>query len=111
MYRDQIRALDCTIRDGGLINDHYFEDKFVREVFKAISASGVDYMEIGYRASKQILSPDQFGKWKFCEEEDIKHAIDGIDMNTKLSVMVDIGRVEKHEVPPCKDSVIDMMKS
>ena len=110
MYREQIKVLDCTIRDGGLINDHYFEDDFVREVFKSIAASGVDYMEIGYKASKNILSPDKFGKWKFCEEDDIKRAIEGIDMNTKLSVMVDIGRVEKHEVVPCKDSVIDMMR-
>ena len=110
MYREKIKVLDCTIRDGGLINDHYFEDDFVREVFKAISASGVDYMEIGYKASKNILSPDQFGKWKFCAEDDIKKAIEGIEKNTKLSVMVDIGRVEKHEVVPCKDSVIDMMR-
>jgi len=110
MYREQIKVLDCTIRDGGLINDHYFEDDFVREVFKSIAASGVDYMEIGYKASKNILSPDQFGKWKFCAEDDIKRAIEGIDMNTKLSVMVDIGRVEKHEVVPAEDSVIDMMR-
>ena len=58
MFREEIKVLDCTIRDGGLINDHYFEDDFVRNVYKAISASGVDYMEIGYRCSKSIMSPD-----------------------------------------------------
>ena len=26
MYREQIKVLDCTIRDGGLINNHYFTD-------------------------------------------------------------------------------------
>ncbi|MFH1664995.1 MAG: aldolase catalytic domain-containing protein [Candidatus Omnitrophota bacterium] len=110
MYREQIKVLDCTIRDGGLINDHYFEDNFVREVYGAISASGVDYMEIGYRSSKNIMSPDKFGKWKFCEEDDIKRAIDGIESGTKLSVMVDVGRVEKKDIFPCKDSVLDMMR-
>ena len=110
MYREQIKVLDCTIRDGGLINDHFFEDRFVREVYKAISASGVDYMEIGYRASKELLSPDEFGKWKFCEEDDIKRAIEGVRTKTKLSVMVDIGRVYKEDIPKCKDSVIDMMR-
>ncbi len=29
-YRPEIKVLDCTIRDGGLINDHLFEDDFVR---------------------------------------------------------------------------------
>ncbi|NQT33478.1 MAG: nucleoid-structuring protein H-NS [Candidatus Omnitrophica bacterium] len=110
MFREKITVLDCTVRDGGLINDHYFEDHFVREIYKAISASGVDYMEIGYRASKKILSPDQFGKWKFCEEDDIKRAIDGVESNTKLSVMVDIGRVHEEDILPCKDSVVDMIR-
>ncbi|MFH1394623.1 MAG: aldolase catalytic domain-containing protein [Candidatus Omnitrophota bacterium] len=110
MYREQIKVLDCTVRDGGLINDHYFDDKFVREVYKAVSAAGVDYMEIGYRCSKSIMSPDKFGKWKFCEEDVIKKAIEGIESNTKLSVMVDVGRVEKHDILPCEESVIDMIR-
>ena len=110
MFREEIKVLDCTIRDGGLINDHYFEDNFVREVYKAVSKAGVDYMEIGYKASKNILSPDQFGKWKFCDEDDIKKAIDGVETDTKLSVMVDIGRVTKDEILPVDDSVIDMMR-
>ena len=37
MYREQIKVLDCTIRDGGLMNNHAFDESFVREVFKAIS--------------------------------------------------------------------------
>jgi len=52
MYRPQIKVLDCTIRDGGLINNHYFTDEFVREAYQALSKSGIDYMELGYRNSK-----------------------------------------------------------
>ncbi|MFC1570635.1 aldolase catalytic domain-containing protein [Candidatus Omnitrophota bacterium] len=110
MFRDEIKVVDCTVRDGGLINDHYFDDDFVRKVYKAISDAGVDYMEIGYRASKKILSPDQFGKWKFCEEDDIKRAMDGIESKTKVSVMVDIGRVNSEDILPCEDSVVDMIR-
>ena len=110
MFREKIKVLDCTVRDGGLINDHYFDDAFVREVYKAISAAGVDYVEIGYKCSKKIMSPDKFGKWKFCEEADIKKAIEGIPGRTKLSVMVDVGRVEKSDILPKKDSVVDMIR-
>ena len=42
MFREEIKVVDCTIRDGGLINAHYFDDNFVREVYKAVSAAGVD---------------------------------------------------------------------
>jgi len=110
MFREEIKVVDCTIRDGGLVNDHYFEDEFVRKVFKAVSDAGVDYCEIGYKCSKNILSPDKYGKWKFCEEDVIKKAIEGVENKSKLSVMVDIGRVEKDEILPCKDSVVDMMR-
>lgn len=110
MFREQIKVLDCTIRDGGLINDHYFDDHFVREVYRSISAAGVDYMEIGYRCSKKIMAPGKFGKWKFCEENEIKRAIEGIESKTKLSVMVDIGRAEEEDIPAKKDSVVDMIR-
>ena len=49
MYREEIKVFDCTIRDGGLINNHDFDHSFVRTVYKAISDSGIDYMEMGYK--------------------------------------------------------------
>ena len=56
MYREKIKVLDCTIRDGGLINNHKFDNRFVREVYKAISASGVDYIELGYKNARSLFS-------------------------------------------------------
>ena len=29
-WRQDIKVLDCSIRDGGLMNNHRFEDGFVR---------------------------------------------------------------------------------
>ena len=31
MYRKEIRILDCTVRDGGLMNKWKFSDDFVKE--------------------------------------------------------------------------------
>ncbi|MDD5670393.1 MAG: nucleoid-structuring protein H-NS, partial [Candidatus Omnitrophica bacterium] len=92
MYREQIKILDCTIRDGGLINNHDFDHRFVRAVYKALSAANVDYMEIGYKNSRRLFSPKDYGIWKFCDDEDIKKVIDGIESKTKISVMVDVDR-------------------
>jgi len=110
MFRDKIKVLDCTIRDGGLINKHDFDDRFVREVYKAVSAAGIDYMEMGYKNSKNLFSPKEYGKWKFCDDEDIKRVIDGIESKTKLSVMVDIGRVDLNDVKPASESPVDMIR-
>ncbi|MDD5655609.1 MAG: nucleoid-structuring protein H-NS, partial [Candidatus Omnitrophica bacterium] len=78
MYREQIKVLDCTIRDGGLINDHNFEREFVRKVYKAISLAGVDYMEIGYKNSKKLFSSKEYGLWKFCVDDEIKRLKEGV---------------------------------
>ncbi len=110
MFREKIKVLDCTIRDGGLMNNHNFDLRFAREVYKAISKAGVDYMEIGYKNSKKLFSPKEYGLWKFCDDEDIRKVIDGVESNTKISVMVDIGRVNIEDVKPASESPVSMIR-
>lgn len=110
MYREKIKVLDCTIRDGGLINDHDFDLRFVREVYKAVSEAGVDYMEIGYKNSKELFSAEKFGLWKFCEDDVIKRTIDGIESKTRIATMVDVGRVNPDDVKPASESPVAMMR-
>ncbi|MBI4982601.1 MAG: aldolase catalytic domain-containing protein [Candidatus Omnitrophica bacterium] len=110
MFREKIKVLDCTIRDGGLINDHDFDFRFVREVYKALSEAGVDYMEIGYKNSKKLFDPKKFGKWKFCDDDDIKKVIEGIESKTKISVMVDVDRVDMEDIKPRKESPVAMVR-
>lgn len=110
MFREQIKVLDCSIRDGGLINNHDFDHRFVREVYKAISASGVDYMEIGYKNSKKLFSPREFGAWKFCDDDVIRKVTEGIESRTKISVMVDVDRVDIDDVKPASESPVDMIR-
>ncbi|MBU4342688.1 MAG: aldolase catalytic domain-containing protein [Candidatus Omnitrophica bacterium] len=111
MYRDKIKVLDCTIRDGGLINNHDFDHRFVRAVYKAISEAGVDYMEMGYKNTKRLFSPKEYGAWKFCDDDEIKRIIDGIESDTKISVMVDVDRVDIEDVKPAKESPVDMIRT
>jgi 4-hydroxy 2-oxovalerate aldolase len=110
MYRPQIKVLDCTIRDGGLINKWQFSDETVRKVFLALSESGIDYMEIGYKSSEQYFSRADHGAWKFCTEEDIKRIVGDVETKMKLSAMADIGRIDSEDIPYKKDSILDMIR-
>ena len=110
MYREQIKVLDCTIRDGGLINNHQFDERFVREVFRAVSASGVDYMEIGYKNSPEMFSPQEYGAWKFCDDDIIRTIVEGIEPAAKVSVMVDVGRVNLDDIKSKNESPVDMIR-
>ncbi|MBN1492973.1 MAG: aldolase catalytic domain-containing protein [Candidatus Omnitrophica bacterium] len=111
MFRPEIKVLDCTIRDGGLINNHLFDFRFVREVYKALSAAGVDYMEIGYKNSRELFSSDKYGEWKFCDDDMIKKVMDGIESQTKISIMVDVGRVNLDDVKPASQSPVKMVRT
>ena len=86
-YRPDIRVVDATIRDGGLVNDFRFTDEFVKNLYQANIKAGVDYMEFGYKASKDIFDEKDFGPWKFCNEEDIRRIVGDNDSDMKIAVM------------------------
>lgn len=110
MFRPQIKVLDCTVRDGGLMNKWQFADEFVRGVYKACTAANIDYMEIGYISSESAFSRDEVGPWKFCAEKDIQRVIQGIEKKIKLSAMADIGRIEYDDIPDRSESSLDMIR-
>ena len=110
-YRPALKVLDCTIRDGGLCNDHGFEDGFVRAVYQACVEAGVDYMEMGYKAAKKLFARNAFGAWKFCDEDDLRRIVSDNPTPLKLAVMIDAGKSDWHvDVLPKKDSVLDLIR-
>lgn len=110
-YRPDIKILDCTIRDGGLINDHRFDDGFVRAVYQTCVAAGVDYMEMGYKSSKRLYPPSDFGPWKHCDEDDVRRIVGDNPTPLKLSVMADAERTDYHEdILPKEESVFDTIR-
>ncbi len=109
--RTDIKVFDATIRDGGLCNNFRFSDEFVTELYKTNIACGVDYMEFGYKASKKMFNTEDFGKWKFCDEADLRAIVGNNDSPMKISVMADVGRCDyKTDFLPKAESVIDMVR-
>jgi 4-hydroxy 2-oxovalerate aldolase len=110
MYRPDIKVIDCTVRDGGLMNKWQFDDDFVCTVYNALSEAGVDYMEIGYLSSESAFSRDEVGPWKFCAEEDIRRIVGNGEKRIKLSAMADIGRIDHDDIPMRSESSLDMVR-
>ncbi|MBN2474216.1 MAG: aldolase catalytic domain-containing protein [Pirellulales bacterium] len=110
-YRPELKVLDCTVRDGGLVNDHHFNDDFVRAVYQSCVEAGIDYMEIGYKNSEKLFPKGEFGPWKHCDEEDIRRVVGENDTSLKLAVMCDAGKSDwKTQVLRKDDSVLDMIR-
>lgn len=110
-FRPDIKVLDATLRDGGLVNNFAFSDEFVKDLYQANIKAGVDYMEFGYRADKTIFNVDDFGKWKFCDEKDIRAIVGDNNSDLKIAIMTDVGRTDyKNDVIPKSESVVDLVR-
>ncbi|WP_419768448.1 aldolase catalytic domain-containing protein [Arcobacter sp.] len=108
--REDIKVFDCTIRDGGLVNNYHFTDEFVKAHYETCVVAGVDYMEIGKNNSPSIMSEDEYGAWNFCKEEDIRRIVGENNTGMKIAVMSDIGRTVPSELLPKSESVVDMIR-
>lgn len=110
-YRPDVKVVDATLRDGGLVNDFYFNDDFVKALYLANLRAGVDYMEFGYKASKEMFDVNKFGKWKFCNDDDIRAIVGENATDLKISVMADVGRCDyKTDIQNRADSPIDLIR-
>lgn len=109
-FRKSIKVVDATLRDGGLVNDFYFTDAFVQNLYKTNVEAGVDYMEMGYRASKKVFDESKFGKWKFCSDEHIREIVGDNDTDLKIAIMADIGRHDKNDFDQKVNSPVDLVR-
>ncbi len=110
-YRPEIKIMDCTIRDGGLINNHQFEDGFVKALYNTCVEAGIDAMEIGYKTDRKIVAPSDFGDWKFCDEDAIRRITGDNPTDLKIAVMTDAERTDYHsDVLPKSESIIDIVR-
>ncbi|GAB0150220.1 aldolase catalytic domain-containing protein [Marichromatium gracile] len=113
-FRPELKVLDCTVRDGGLVNAHRFDDAFVSAVYHACIDAGIDYMEIGYKNSKRVFPKDKFGPWRHCDEADMRRIVgdhDAEKTGLKLAAMADAGKSDwEQDLVPAADSPLSMIR-
>lgn len=110
MKLNQNKIVDCTIRDGGLVNNWDFSVEFVQKLYAGLNEAGVDYMEIGYKNSPKLLKgAESAGPWRFLNDDFLRKVIPNKGQ-TKLSALVDIGRVDANDILPRSESMIDLIR-
>ncbi len=110
-YSEGTKVLDATLRDGGLVNDFFFPEDFASALYKANLKAGIDYMEMGYKADKELFDPEKFGPLKFCDDDYIRSIVGDNMTDLKLAVMADVGRCNyKEDIRPKDESPFDMVR-
>lgn len=99
-----VSFLDCTLRDGGYINDWRFGNLTIRSVVSRLDAAGLDYIEIGFLDSRRkydnerSIFPDIPSVAKTLGNTRPKHA--------KLVAMIDFGTFEEELIIPAEQSCL-----
>ena len=80
-----INLIDCTLRDGGYYNNWNFSNELVNDYLKAISLSGIRYVELGFRSLKKnnFKGPNWYTTDSYIGNL-------SVPKNLKLGVMVNI---------------------
>lgn len=104
------KIVDCTIRDGGLVNNWDFSVEFVQDLYNSLNEAGVEYMEIGYKNSPRLLKgSEDAGPWRFLNDDFLRKVIPE-KKRTKLSALVDVGRVDESDILPRSESLLDLIR-
>lgn len=101
-----IRLLDCTLRDGGYLNDWEFGKNIIRYIVERQILSGVDLIEVGFLDDRRpydrnrSIQPDTS-----CYDKQLK----GIDKKgALLFAMIDYGTCAiENVIPKTKESMLD----
>lgn len=103
--KNEIKLLDCTLRDGGYINDWEFGTSTILCVFDRLVNAGVDAIEIGFLDERRPYDPNRtIQPDTACYDKIFSGCDKG---NAMVVAMIDYGTCGIEHIGPCEDSFID----
>lgn len=101
-----IKLLDCTLRDGGYINDWNFGKHTIRDIFAKLIESNVDYIEVGFLRDCEY-EPD---KTLFNNCAEIANILPANKGNTKFTAMALHNKYSIDKLEPYDGKTIDAIR-
>ncbi|MEG2427974.1 MAG: aldolase catalytic domain-containing protein [Clostridium sp.] len=101
----ELKLLDCTLRDGGFVNDWDFGHDNIVNIFERMISSGTDVLEIGFLDERRpfdkdrTMMPDTQSADRIFQKLDKKQAM--------IVAMIDYGTCSIDRLAPCSETFID----
>jgi len=93
---NKINLLDCTLRDGGYINNWEFGFSTIQSILEKLVLSGVEYMECGYLSEKKGGNEDSTQYKTFGA---IRRVLPQGNGKQQFAVMIDYGQFDITHIP------------
>lgn len=101
----QIQLLDCTLRDGGYINDWEFGHNRILNLYERIVAASIDIVEVGFIDERR---PFDYNRAIYPDTSSIKETFVMTGSRPPMLVgMIDYGTCSLQHIEPAKDSILD----
>lgn len=98
----KIKVLDCTLRDGGYINQWNFGEENIQKIIRNLENAHVDYIECGFLKQKIYNANESL----FQSINQLEKFLDNKTSETKYSLMINYGEYPIEELPECKNNKI-----
>ena len=101
----KIKLLDCTLRDGGYVNDWKFGHDNIESIFERLVDAGVDVIEIGFLDDRR---PFDIDRSIMPDTDSVEKIYGNLDRKQAQIVgMIDYGTCDISNIKPCSESYID----
>ena len=102
-----IKLLDCTLRDGGYINDWNFGESNIKETIKNLVKSRMDIIELGFLKDE----PYQKDRTVFNSTDQLSALIRPKKPNTDYAAMIEvINPIALEMLAPRNDETVDIIR-
>lgn len=88
-FMSKIYLLDCTLRDGGYVNNWEFGYEAIAQIKTGLEDSGIDIIEIGFFRNE----PWNHDRSVFGGAEDISHVMKQRKANVSSTIMIIKGEI------------------
>ena len=100
-----ISLLDCTLRDGGYINDWEFGHDELICLYERIVSSGVDIIEVGFLDDRR---PFDINRSIMPDTDSVERIYGRVNRRRAMIVgMIDYGTCSLSHISKCEDSYLD----
>tara|TARA_B100000787_G_scaffold36434_1_gene25560 strand:+ start:7754 stop:9859 length:2106 start_codon:yes stop_codon:yes gene_type:complete len=107
---NNVKILDCTVRDGGFVNNWNYKYEDVLKMIKIDGNIGIDYYEVGYLMNDELLDESTHSLWRNCSFRTINNIRKDTNVKCKISVMIDHWRYDFNKLPESSVSGIDLIR-
>lgn len=101
----EIKLLDCTLRDGGYLNDWEFGHDMISSIYERLVSTGVEAIEIGFLDERRAFD---LNRSIMPDTQSVEKIYGKMDKGNAMIVgMIDYGTCGIDHIQPCAESYLD----